>query len=50
MGAGAADTAAERESLRPREPALNKIQATQLAFYILPGIQVLSSDKGTPES
>ena len=42
--------AAERESLRPRETALDKIQATQLALRVLPGIQFLSSDKGTPES
>ena len=29
MGLGEADTAAEGESLRPREPALDKLQATR---------------------
>ena len=29
MGLGESDTAAKGESLRPREPALDKLQATQ---------------------
>lgn len=50
MGAGEADAGCGAGITKAAEIGFNKIQATQLALYILPGIQVLSSDKGTPES